>query len=56
MKLFTYLKNPSESRIIIEYAKDVFEELNTTDFTSGESLIKECKNAGKEDLLLVDMI
>lgn len=43
MKLFTYLKNPSESRIIIEYAKDVFEELNTTDFTSGESLIKECK-------------
>ncbi len=56
MKLFTYLKNPSESRIIIEYAKDVFEELNTTDFNSGESLIKECKNAGKEDLLLIDMI
>lgn len=56
MKLFTYLKNPSESKIIIEYAKDVFDGVNITDFSSGESLIEECKNANKEDLLLIDMI
>ena len=49
MKLFTYLKNPSESKIILEYAKDVFDGVNITDFTSGESLIEECSNANKDD-------
>lgn len=56
MKLFTYLKNPSESKIIMEYAKDVFDGVNITDFTSGESLIEECSNANKDDLLIIDMI
>lgn len=56
MKLFTYLKNPSESKIILEYAKDVFDGVNITDFTSGESLIEECSNANKDDLLIIDMI
>ncbi len=56
MYIYTYLKNSSEEKVLLNYAKEVFSDAIYIKSPSVEALINECKESRDSDLLLMDII